>query len=135
MTEETKAANSGGAQPGSLESSLCTNTRPLKAWSRSTGPYMCAPQARQAWRWISALGSTTFSLSAFLVTLTLSRGTTATWANSAPFGFQHLVQPHTWLWAICDETATSTGSLVQRHRRVPPLKVLEPEAIPLSTAG
>jgi hypothetical protein len=42
-----------------------------------------------------ALGSTTFSLSAFAVTESLSRGTTATCENSAPLGFQHFVQPQT----------------------------------------
>jgi hypothetical protein len=31
------------------------------------------------------------------VTLTLSRDTTATIEKSAPFGFQHLLQPQTWL--------------------------------------
>jgi hypothetical protein len=42
-----------------------------------------------------ALESTTFSFSAFLVTVILSRGTTATIENIAPAGFQHLVHPHT----------------------------------------
>jgi hypothetical protein len=41
-------------------------------------------------------------LSAFFVTSTLSRGTTATTENSAPSGFQHLVQPQAWLCAVCE---------------------------------
>src|SRR6202035_1182599 len=63
---------------------------------------------------MAALGSTTLSLSAFLVTRSLSRGTTATCENSAPAGFQHLVHPH------CS---------------VPPAKFGEPGFTPLSTAG
>ena len=84
---------------------------------------------------MSALGSTTFSLSAFLVTRTLSRGATATWEKSAPPGFQHLVQPHTWLCAHCVLTATSTALLVHRQRSVPPPKSFAAGFSPLSTAG
>ena len=41
MIEETKAANSGGAQPLSSESSVWMKTSPLKGcFSRSTGLYM-----------------------------------------------------------------------------------------------
>jgi hypothetical protein len=39
--------------------------------------------------------STIFNFSCPEVTLTLSRGMTATIENVAPAGFQHLVQPHT----------------------------------------
>jgi hypothetical protein len=45
--------------------------------------------------WIAALGSTIESLSAFSMTVTLSRGTTATMENNAPLGFQHFVHPQT----------------------------------------
>ena len=38
---------------------------------------------------------TILSFSAFLVTRSLSRGTTATCENRAPSGFLHLVHPHT----------------------------------------
>ena len=46
------------------------NDSPLNAWSFSTGPYMCVPQELHAWRWISAAGSTTASLSPFSSTAT-----------------------------------------------------------------
>ena len=46
-------------------------------------------------RLMVALGSTTFSFSSFAVTLRFSRGVTAICENSAPLGFQHLVQPQT----------------------------------------
>src|SRR5262245_9572031 len=82
-----------------------------------------------------ALESTTFSLSAFLVTLTLSRGTTATTENSAPLGFQHLVQPQTWLCAVCPLMLTSTGLVAHLQVRVPPVKLCEPGFTPLSTDG
>src|SRR5437868_10610733 len=98
-------------------------------------PYMCTPHCRQAWRWIVALGSTTASLSACFVTLSLSRGTTATTENTAPLGFQHLVQPQAWLCADCDFTDTSTGLLVQWHTSVPPAKPLLARLKPLSTDG
>ena len=89
----------------------------------------------QAWRWIAALASTTLSRSAFLLTLSLSRDTTATIENCAPAGFQHLVQPHTWLWAVCDVRVTSTGLLAHLHCNVPPAKLGEPGLTPLSTDG
>src|SRR5262245_53454474 len=44
-------------------------------------PYMWTPQSLQAYRWMAALASTTLSLSAFLETRSLSRGTTATCEN------------------------------------------------------
>src|SRR5579862_1382382 len=98
-------------------------------------PYMCTPQALQAWRRIVALLSTTASLSAFFVTLTLSFDTTATTANSAPLGFQHLVQPQAWLCAVCALTETSTGFCVHLHTSVPPAKSLPVGLIPLSSDG
>src|ERR1700744_2418719 len=85
-------------------------------------PYMCTPQSLHAWRWIAAFSSTTFNLSAFLVTLILSFDTTATTENIAPSGFQHLVQPQAWLCAVCESILTSTGLLVHLHCNVPPLK-------------
>src|SRR5204862_512362 len=75
------------------------------------------------------------SLFAFAVTLSLSRGTTATCENSAPLGFQHLVHPHTWLCAYCVVTETVTASLPHWHVSVPPLNDDEPALTPLSTAG
>src|ERR1700730_15908957 len=98
-------------------------------------PYMCTPQPVQACRWMVALASTTLSLSAFLETLSLSRGATATCENSVPAGFQHLVHPHTWLWADWEVMVTSTGLLVHLHWSVPPVKFGEPGRTPLSTAG
>src|SRR5205814_2918081 len=96
MIDETKAANSGGAQPDSFERSTWMKSNPYRGWPRfSMRPYICTPQSLQAYRWIAALGSTIASLLPFALTLRLSRVTTATCENSAPFGFQHLVQPHT----------------------------------------
>jgi len=65
----------------------------------------------------------------------LSRGTTATTENSAPFGFQHLVQPQAWLWAIWAPITTVTGLSVHLQVSVPPEKLSEAGAIPLSTDG
>src|SRR2546425_3184105 len=98
-------------------------------------PYRCTPQPLQAWRWIVAFGSTIFSLLPLALTLTLSRGATATCANSAPLGFQHLVQPQTWLCALCALTDTLTGLDVHRQLSVPPPKPGVPAFTPLSTAG
>src|SRR6185503_5695777 len=96
MMEETNAANSGGAQPSFDDSSVWMKSSPKNGcFSFSMRLYMCTPQLLQACRWITAFASTTASLSSFAVTRTLSRGTTATWENSAPAGFQHLVQPQT----------------------------------------
>src|SRR6185312_14692307 len=69
-----------------------------------------------------APGSTTFNLFPLAVTLTLSRDTTATCENSAPLGFQHFVQPQTWLWALC--AVTDTATLPSKHLQyaVPPEK-------------
>src|SRR5687767_11459654 len=82
-----------------------------------------------------ALGSTTFSLPSFALTRRLSRETTATIEKSAPLGFQHLVQPQTWLWALWPLIATVTGSLLHRHVSVPPSKPCFAGLMPLSTAG
>ena len=49
---------------------------------------------------------------------TLSRGTTATTENTAPSGFQHLVQPQAWLWATSPLMPTLTGLvLALAHQR------------------
>ena len=113
MIDETNAANSGGDQPCSGDSSVWMKSSPYSGWSLfSMRPYMWTPQPVHAWRWIVALESTTFSLSALAVTLRLSRGTTATCENSAPPGFQHFVQPHTWLCARL--TFDRYGDLVVR---------------------
>ena len=101
----------------------------------SIRPNRCTPQPVQAWRWIVAFSSTTFSLLPFAVTWTLSRGTTATTEKIAPRGFQHLVQPQAWLWAHWLSTRTVTGSLAQWHVSVPPLKLARPGAMPWSMAG
>src|SRR5262245_16455188 len=98
-------------------------------------PMRCAPQSLQAWRWIVALSSTIFSLLPFAVTLTLSLGATPTTANTAPFGFQHLVQPQAWLWAMSPLILTVTGSFAHWQVSVPPAKPGEPFFTPLSTDG
>src|SRR5512147_66380 len=98
-------------------------------------PYMCTPHPEHAWRWIGAAGSTTLSLSPFAVTVSLSRGTTATSENSAPAGFQHLLQPHAWLNATLAPSVTVTGALAHLHVSVPPLKSLFPALTPSFTAG
>jgi hypothetical protein len=66
---------------------------------------------------------------------TLSRDTTATWENSDPAGFQHLVQPHTWLCATCPLISTTTGSVAHRQDKVPPAKTGAAGWMPSSTAG
>src|SRR3981189_1703226 len=98
-------------------------------------PYMCVPQTLQAWRWIAADVSTICSLSPFSITLTLSRGTTATTEKVAPSGFQHLVQPQAWLCATAPLMATLTGLSLQLQTRVPPAKLPEPFFTPLSIDG
>src|SRR5579862_5783288 len=60
---------------------------------------------------------------------------TATMENSAPFGFQHLLQPHTWLNAVLPCRVTVTGWELHRQVSVPPAKSLLPGCTPLSTAG
>ena len=89
----------------------------------------------QAWRWMSALGSTTFSLSPFSATVTFSCGVTATTEKIAPSGFQHLVQPQAWLWAIWPLISTFTGLLVQAQTSVPPAKPAFSLGSPLSIFG
>src|SRR3954464_1748142 len=98
-------------------------------------PYRCTPHSLQAWRWMVAFESTIASLSAFATTCSRSRGTTATCANSAPFGFQHFVQPQTWLCADCPLICTSTLLREQLHHSDPPAKSIAAGLIPLSTAG
>ena len=94
MTEDTKAANAGGDQPLSFDSSVCTKSRPKKpCLVFSTRPYMWVPHSLQAWRWMVADESTISSLPSLAVTLRLSRGVTATTEKTAPLGFQHLLQP------------------------------------------
>src|SRR5438128_473086 len=84
---------------------------------------------------MAALGSTIFSLSPFSATLRLSRPTTATIENLAPAGFQHLVQPQAWLWAIAAPIFTFTGLDEHLQTSVPPAKLSEPLTIPLSIDG
>jgi hypothetical protein len=55
--------------------------------------------------------------------------------NKAPFGFQHFVQPQTWLCAICPLMVTVTGSLLHLHLSVPPAKFGAAGLRPESTAG
>src|SRR5687768_3839585 len=98
-------------------------------------PYMCTPHSLQAYRWMVALGSAMASLCAFASTLSLSRGTTATCENNAPFGFQHLVQPHTWLCAHCAWIDTWTRFCEQAHHSVPPAKSDAAGFNPPSTDG
>src|SRR6185503_5896113 len=75
------------------------------------------------------------SLSSLAVTESLSRGTTATCENSAPAGFQHFVQPHTWLCALWLFTDTATFLSEHFQFSVPPLKLAAAPLMPLSTAG
>src|SRR5215471_17204679 len=96
---------------------------------------MCTPHCGQANRWMAALASTTLSRSAFLLTRSLSRGTTATCENVALAGFQHLVQPHTWLYAHWPLMLSSTGLLAHLQSSVPPAKFAAPGFTPPSTAG
>src|ERR1051326_346575 len=48
ITDDTNAANSGGGEPCSANSSGWMNDSPLNAWVFSTGPYMCVPHAVHA---------------------------------------------------------------------------------------
>src|SRR5690242_11643792 len=84
---------------------------------------------------MAAAGLTTSSLSALALTASLSRDTTATCENSAPLGFQHLVQPHTWLCALCALTVTLTGRSSHLQTSVPPAKSFAVGLMPWSTAG
>ena len=69
------------------------------------------------------------------MTSTVSRPTTATWLKIAPSGFQHWVQPQTWLCAVCAPIFTSTLSVAQLQLSVPPAKLGSPFLTPSSTAG
>src|SRR5262249_37532129 len=60
---------------------------------------------------------------------------TATTENTAPFGFQHLVHPQAWLYAIWPPIDTLTGFFSQRQVNVPPAKLAEPCLMPLSMDG
>src|SRR5881628_2260005 len=82
-----------------------------------------------------ALESTTRSLSAFSVTVRFSRGATATCENSAPLGFQHLVHPQTWLWALWPLIDTATFRSEHLQYSAPPAKFAAAGLMPLSTAG
>src|SRR4051812_36431734 len=75
------------------------------------------------------------SFSPWAVTVTLSRGITATCENSEPAGFQHLVQPQTWLCAVWPFSDTVTFASEHLHCSVPPLKFAAAGLMPLSTAG
>jgi hypothetical protein len=55
--------------------------------------------------------------------------------NTAAFGFQHLVQPQTWLCAVWPATVTVTGSFLHLQVSVPPEKFFDAGAMPLSTDG
>src|SRR5258708_384343 len=98
-------------------------------------PYICVPQALQAWRWIAAEASITCSLPPFSSTVTFSRGTTATTEKVAPDGFQHLVQPQAWLWATSPLMPTLTCLSWHLQTRVPPAKLPDPCLTPLSIDG
>ena len=52
----------------------------------------------------------------------------------APSGFQHLVQPQAWLWALCEEISTVTGSVAQLQVMLRELN-LAPELEEISGAG
>src|SRR6185437_1334426 len=84
---------------------------------------------------MTALSSTILSLLPLAMTSTLSRGATATMEKTAPAGFQHLVQPQTWLCAVCDDTLTVTGALAHLQVSVPPSKPADPFFTPRSIAG
>src|SRR4249919_725435 len=98
-------------------------------------PYMCTPHSLHACRLIAALESMTFNFSSFAVTLRFSRGVTATCENSASPGFQHFVQPQTWLCAHWPLIVTVTLLVVHLHCSVPPAKFGAAGLRPLSTAG
>src|SRR6516165_6417512 len=84
---------------------------------------------------MGAFSSTTFSLWPFAVTPSLSRPITAIIEKSAPSGFQHFVQPHTWLKAVLPFNVTVTGEELHLQVSVPPAKSVLPDFTPLSTAG
>src|SRR5579863_7076361 len=121
MIEDTNAAKPGAYQPLVSSSSGCKKSKPYSGWPLfSMRPYMCTPQPVQAYRCMAAEESTIFNLLALAVTSSLSRGTTAIKENTAPLGFQHLVQPQTWLNATLLVIFTVTGADVHLHLSVPP---------------
>ena len=103
----------------------------VRFFDLAPGPVRVVARADEHVASVTAIGATASSD----VTLTLSRGTTATIEKSAPSGFQHLVQPQTWLCAVCAPMLTTTASLAHLQRSVPPLKFGSPFLTPLSTAG
>src|SRR3954468_1568492 len=82
-----------------------------------------------------AAGSTTFSLSSLATTASLSRETTDTCENSALSGFQHLVHPHAWLWALWLRMDTATLRSGHLQYSVPPAKLAAAGLMPLSIEG
>src|SRR5262252_7199942 len=98
-------------------------------------PYMWTPQSLQAYRLIAAFVSTTLSLSSFAVTLRLAVGVTAICEKSALPGFQHFVQPQTWLNAAWPLMETVTLFDAHLHCNVPPAKFGAAGLRPLSTDG
>src|SRR5579862_5699561 len=84
---------------------------------------------------MAALGSTTLSFCSFAVTWRLSRPMTATCEKVAPVGFQHFVQPQTWLYAVSPFKLTVTGEVAHLQVSVPPAKLATPGFTPPSTAG
>ena len=69
------------------------------------------------------------------MTSTWSRGTTATMLKVAPSGFQHWVQPQTWLCRVLAPSVTTTGSVAQWQVSLPPAKSGLPGLTPPSTDG
>src|SRR5262245_60223221 len=82
---------------------------------------------------MTAAGSTIFSLLPLAVTLRLFFEMTATTENTAPAGFQHLVQPQAWLNATLPLSATVTCCEAHLQTSVPPAKSFAPR--PLSIDG
>src|SRR5258708_40252163 len=98
-------------------------------------PYICTPQRVQAWRWIVAEESMTFRNWAPEVILRLSRGTTATTENIAPFGFQHLVQPQPRFGLTLPAPFSMAGGLAQSEMGSPSLLIALALRSPLTTGG
>jgi hypothetical protein len=67
--------------------------------------------------------------------LRLSRPITEICAKVAPEGFQHFVQPQTWLYATSPCKLTVTGEEAHLQVSVPPAKLGTPGFTPPSTAG
>jgi len=62
------------------------------------------------------VASTIFSLLSFAGDLDLVTADDRHHENTAPLGFQHLVQPQAWLWATFASSFTVTGW--EEHRQV-----------------